>query len=59
MALMEANPGASEDEYLFGAGTEFTVDASPGILAPHDAAALIGHMAASRVFRKRNTRPPV
>jgi len=58
MALMEANPGASEDEYLLGAGTEFTVDAPPRILAPHDAAALIDHMAASRVVRKRNTHPP-
>jgi len=42
MALMEAKPGMSEDEYLLGCGTEFSVIERPTRLQSAEAAALLG-----------------
>ena len=51
MALMEANAGMPEDEYLLGCGTELSVIEKPTQLDPYAAADLLGASAIPITFQ--------
>lgn len=52
VGLMEAHAGASEDEYLFGCGTEFRVTQMPEVVDPSEAILYVGYGSRNQVVKR-------